>query len=114
MHAAPDKICDDAWDNPLRAQNPVIAGQPVPAASAGHDGRASVGPKATRAAALMEKQRKLAMSAPAEQPKAGGRLSALEQARAFRRSVTATTTDKDEARGFREKMQQDPFDRLGR
>ena len=84
--------------------------------SAAQPSAPSVGRNATRAAKLMEKQRMLAQSAPAEQSKAAmppmrKRMSALEQARAFRRTVTSSP---EEAKGFRAKMKEDPFAKLGR
>ncbi|MEM1237806.1 MAG: hypothetical protein AAGI10_12605 [Pseudomonadota bacterium] len=95
-------------ENPLNAL--IADGNAAPAAATTTQG---VGPKATRAAKLMEKQRMLAQAAPAEQPRATNvkaRMSALEQARAFKRTAKSAS---HEAKYFRDKMKQDPFAKLG-
>lgn len=103
---------------PAQAANPLNAliTDQAPGAAVAQAGTPKVGRNATRAAKLMEKQRMLAESAPAEHakpqmPTMRKRMSALEQARAFRRTVTSSP---EEAKGFRAKMKEDPFAKLGR
>lgn len=107
---AGDKICDDAWANPLKRQNPFGAGAPEavsqPIAKPGPE-PAPEGQKLTRAAKLEAKR--LAALAEAQQEEPAQRpMTALEKARAFRAKASSGPSRQD----FKAKMKEDPFAKL--